>query len=294
MPATPNAVRRTITRVAAIVLAAAPIAVAAQGLEPVRGDQRVVLTVTQGDDGWAEQGIDQRRISLRLAHAAIVHRLRVDFVDAMGEPIVDAAHWSVTLWTSNALGEDAAMTQLSAVAPELRVPRPYGLRFDAEDSITVVVTMQATGAMHGTLRAIIDYELPVQRTSRLPVLALTATVARGQHDDGAVEDAWTWRPTVDGRLVAVSGQTLASADELVLEDAATGAVLWRTRVQRGVASEAAYASGDIVRPGVALQEGRTYRMRAVYADGTRAQAVGDASTPLAVMMPSPREVSSLR
>jgi hypothetical protein len=255
----------------------------AQQLASTTGERRVVFTLDQSDSNWVTLGVSQRRLSLRMAHAAIVHRLRVDLVDAQGEVILEGASWDVSIWSSSS--SNGVMATLDETRPELRIPRPYGLRLNADDSLTVEVDVHALGAAGSTLRAVIDYELPDAGTSRLPVLALTSS--RAMPSVGStVQDAWTWQPTVEGRLVAVSGATLSHADEIVLEDVETGAVLWRTRTQRSVGASAAATGPEQIRPGVTLEEGRAYRLRTIYAANAAPSEHRRAVAPLAVMMPS--------
>lgn len=263
---------------------------AAQPLASTTGERRVVFTLDQSDSNWVARGVSQRRLALRMAHAAIVHRLRVDLVDAQGEVIVEGASWDVSIWSNS--NSEGVMATLDETRPELRIPRPYGLRLNADDSLTVEVDVHALGAAGSTLRAVIDYELPDAGTSRLPVLALTSS--RAMPSDGAtVQDAWTWQPTVEGRLVAVSGASLSLADEIVLEDVATGAVLWRTRTLRSIGASVAFNAAEQIRPGVTLEEGRAYRLRTIYAANAAPSEQHRAVAPLAVLMPS-SSASSVR
>jgi len=262
----------------------------AQPLATSTGELRVVFTLDQSDSNWVARGASQRRLSLRMAHAAIVHRLRVDLVDAQGEVVVEGASWDVSIWSNS--NSSGVMATLDETRPELRIPRPYGLRLNADDSLTVEVDVHALGAAGSTLRAVIDYELPDAGTSRLPVLALTSS--RAMPSGGAtVQDAWTWQPTVEGRLVAVSGAALSLADEIVLEDVETGAVLWRTRTQRSIGAAAAFNASEQIRPGVTLEEGRAYRLRTIYAANAAPSEQHRAVAPLAVLMPS-NSASSVR
>jgi len=247
-------------------------------------ERRIVIALDQSDSNWAAQGVSQRRMSLRMAHAAIVHRLRVELVDAQGEVVTAGASWDVTIWSAAFGG--GAMATLSEAHPELRVPRPYGLRLEAEDSLTVEMDVRALGGAGSSLRAVIDYELPEAGSSRLPVLALTSSRAVLNAVAANTEDAWTWQPVVQGRLVAVSSEALARADEIVLEDVQTGAVLWRTRTQRPVSGAAGHQRQEQIRPGITLEEGREYRLRTIYAANQAPSASERALAPLAVMMPN--------
>lgn len=268
-----------------LIAAFAPLWFAPLAAQQVGADERrIVIALDQSDTSWATQGMSQRRMTLRMAHAAIVHRLRVDLVDAQGEIVSEGVTWDVTIWSTALVG--GAMATLNEAHPELRVPRPYGLRVDATDSLTVEMDVRAFGAGDVTLRAVIDYELPEAGASRLPVLALTSSRAVLKSAKTTTQDAWTWQPTVQGRLVAVSSEALARAEEIVLEDVATGAVLWRTRTQRPVSGAAGHQRQEQIRPGITLEEGRAYRLRTIYAANEAPSASERALAPLAVMRPN--------
>jgi hypothetical protein len=229
-------------------------------------------------DGRLVVGLEgaQGHFTVRLSHAAIVHGVRFDLVDADGN-LVSNLPWEATLSTSAAQGEAGQVAVLDASQPALRVPRPYGIRMGAEDSITIFSNVGTVDGVTTTLRVTIDYELPEGRTSRLAAVALSA---RGTAQVSGTEDSWTWQPEVGGRLVAVSGRELEGAEALVLEDATTGAVLWHTRAQQAAATQ-----GDLIRPSVTLEQGRAYRLRAIFG-GDRATTRGQrGSAPLAVLVP---------
>lgn len=215
----------------------------------------------------------QGQFTVRLSQAAIVHGVRFDLIDAAGN-IVSDRPWEATLSTSAAQGEAGQVALLDADQPALQVPRPYGIRMGAEDSITIFSNV-ATEGTSTTLRVTIDYEVPEARTSRLAAVALSA---RAQV--AGSEDSWTWQPEVGGRLVAVSGRELEGAEALVLEDATTGAVLWHTRAQQAEATQ-----GDLIRPSVTLEEGRAYRLRAIFGGDRANSRTQRASAPLAVLVP---------
>lgn len=218
----------------------------------------------------------QGRFTVRLSHAAIVHGVRVDLVDGEGNMVINLP-WEATLSTSAAQGEAGQVAILDAEQPALRVPRPYGIRMGAEDSITIFSNVATVEGMETTLRVTIDYELPEARTSRLAAVALSA---RATAQTSSTEDSWTWQPEVGGRLVAVSGRELEGAESLVLEDATTGAVLWHTRAQ-----QAANTQGDLIRPSVTLEQGRVYTLRAIFGGDRAASRTQRTSAPLAVLMP---------
>lgn len=247
-------------------LAAQPAARSTPSATSDRAEGRLVV----GLDGA------QGRFTVRLSHAAIVHGVRFDLVDAEGNSVSNLP-WEATLSTSAAQGEAGQVAILDAEQPALRVPRPYGIRMGAEDSITIFSNVASVEGMETTLRVTIDYELPEARTSRLAAVALSA---RATAQTSITEDSWTWQPEVGGRLVAISGRELEGAQSLVLEDASTGAVLWHTRTQQAAATQ-----GDLIRPSVTLEQGRAYRLRAIFGGDRSESRTQRASAPLAVLVP---------
>lgn len=87
---------------------------------------------------------------------------------------------------------------------------------------------------------------------------------------------WTWVADADGRLVEISGRQLVGATELVLEDSSTGQVVWHERVQYAVPGFEGHES-EVVHPGVKVQSGHSYRLRAVYVGSAPEQTLGDLS-----------------
>lgn len=262
----------TLVSLVAPVVHAQPAARSEAEMHVERGEGRLVLSL----------GAAEGRFTVRLAHDAIIHGVRFELVTANGEPLLDLP-WEATLSASTVLGADGTMAHLDDGRPELRVPRPYGLRFGAADSMTIAHRMKAeTGTEGAILRVTVEYELPATRVSRLPVVALSlqAPVA----SDAA--DSWTWQPEVDGRLVAISGRELVGAESIVLEDVTTGTVLWHTQAQRASAGEAqGSAQGELIRPSITLRQGHAYRLRATFgSDRSRRRG----SAPLAVLVPSNR------
>lgn len=236
----------------------------------------------------------------RVSHAATLHRFRVELVDSAGRPVsggaITAAVWEVTLFAGAAHAAGAEelkpLVRLSSADPDVRVPRPYGVQLDAGDSLLIVATVQVgDSSAYAVLRVTIEYESAGGPVSRLQVLSLCASempMARAGESlapsDGVVR-AWIWRPAVNGRMVAIAGRPLVGAQELVLEDATTGEVLWSTRAQSLMAGDSSAQQSAIIRPSVAVQEGRSYRLRASYASATAATSVQGGGTPLAILLP---------
>ena len=236
-------------------------------------ERRIELLVGAADAGFGTV--------IAMPRAVTLHRFRAEFVDAAGRPTRTLVQWSLALMTvapEVSVVLEAAdaepMARLSADHPELRMPRPFGVRLAASDSLRVIATVQAEDLPAGSyLRLTLEYESEYAARTRLPVRAL-APRAQGDEQRGLTEQstsatrAWDWRTDVGGRLVAISGPALACADALMLEDAVTGAVLWRTRLAAPVPTVVSGQRSEVIRPGVVVERGRLYRLRAEYRDAS--------------------------
>ena len=270
--------RQVMTRVLGLAAVLSPMPASAMtGNGDVRlldlaAERRFVISISAVGDA------PERSVTLRIPITATLHRFRAELLNAAGQPIGLDASWGVTIFSATPLAEGyegaAAMARLTNGSNDLRVPRPYGVRLPAGDSITVVASLPTTGAPGATLRITIDYESEPATRIAAVAIASTETVATG---------TWTWRVEFDGRLVAIAGRQLLSVKELVLEDVTTGHVVWRTRTHYEVPGVEGQQS-EVVRPGVSVWAGRIYRLRAVYAESNREQTHGG-DTPIALVFP---------
>ena len=279
MQAMTEVTTRIVTRVLALVAAISPLPASAMtGSGDVRlldlvAECRFVISI------GAVDGAPERSVALRIPVTATLHRFRVELLNAAGQPIRLGASWGVAIFSATPLAEDyegaTAMARLNEGSDDLRLPRPYGVRLKAGDSISLVAALPTTAAPGATLRITIDYESAP--ATRIPAVAIAA-------DETAVSGTWTWRADVDGRLVAISGRQLLGVKELVLEDVTTGRVVWHARAQFQVPGVEGQQS-EVVRPGVSIRAGRIYRLRAVYALANHEQALGGAA-PIALVFPA--------
>jgi hypothetical protein len=166
--------------------------------------------------------------------------------------------------------------QLSPNYRDLHLPKPLGYRVAQADSFLVVAAfMNATPEqerMH--VRVTVAYEPLNTAQSRLAVLPLQAAAAAAAADGTGHHRSWEWQIDVNGRMLAMSGAPLQEASELVLQDATTGAVLWR-RTHRS-AGPAFQQATPTERLGVAVEKTGRYRLTAVYAATVRMRTEGDA------------------
>lgn len=219
-----------------------------------------------------------RPVTVHLPRAAVLHRLLGELLDAQGRRIAGPVDWTVTV------GSGGAFTaRLNHQQQELQIPRPYGVRLEAGDSLVVVAELPSPleGA---TLRVRMEYEESAAARTRLPVRARAAMALGNRRAAGdAVREAVYSLVSQDGgRLVAITGRQLIGAEEVIIEDAECGSLVWRMRAPPRLAGDVRQVQ-ETLRPGVALAAGRTYRLRIVTPADIAASRTSDA--PLWMVMP---------
>jgi hypothetical protein len=215
--------------------------------------------------------------SARLPHGVMLHRVSVELVDAVGLPYDSAPDWAATLFASSTAA-GVHLVQLSSLMRALELPRPLGLRLDAEDSLAVRGHVRATGTsapLH--VRITLDYEPvdgPLSRVPVLPLLLRVAVPGDSAVDPGAGGSSRAWQAPVDGRIMVLVGVPLDAAGQLTLEDVESATILWHEILQP-VTGEGFGRAGNVVRVGAAVQAGRVYRITLHCADGEAAAAMAD-------------------
>jgi hypothetical protein len=229
---------------------------------------RAVQRAERGDPAEVVKAVG----SGRLLHRAMLHRFTAELIDDAGQPSRSEAPWSLTVFASSPRGDRTApqaLVQLSAAESTVGLPSPLGYVLGAEDSIVIVALLgQANAGRH--LRVAIEYDPFDLLAGRLGVVPLRASnsalagAGESAPDDGPVTRTWEWTADVDGMLGVITGLPLAAARALVLRDAASGTVLWRTTFPSR-AQEASYAPSDrVLRPGSVVRAGGVYTLTAVY------------------------------
>lgn len=212
-----------------------------------------------------------RPVTIHLPHAAVVHRFVGELIDAAGRRIDGPVDWTITVGSGG-----AAIARLSNQHRDLQIPRPYGVRVEAGDSLVVMAELpsQLEGA---TLRVRVEYEEPAATRTRLPVRSRVAAALESRRIRGEEvrEATWSWVAQDGGRLVAITGRQLVGAEEVILEDAERGTVVWRMRAPPRLAGDVRQVQ-ETLRPGVALEAGRTYRLRIVTPMEVAEARAGDA------------------
>lgn len=257
-------------------------------------ERRILVSLggADADAGTSSDTISVLSVVGRLSHAATLHRFRVDLLDSTRQRVLEAPAWEVAVFadapTSDRSQGVFPIAQLSPDAPEIRVPRPYGVPLDPQDAIRIVATLPAMDPEATmTLQITIEYESPDQPVSRLPVLSLSVgelPTARTESDGTGTSRSWAWQPVADGRIVAIAGRHLAGAEALILEDATSGEVLWSTRAQNPQPGTSSGRQGEIIRPSVIVRSGRTYQLRVIYAAASALLSGTDTARSLAVLV----------
>jgi hypothetical protein len=159
--------------------------------------------------------------------------------------------------------------QLTSAASDVTLPRPFGVRLSAGDSMDFVVTVRAGHGESLTLRLIVEFDPVNYPASRLPVIAIDAN---RRTDGDERSQVWEWIATESGRLVALGGITRGQVVTVALLDADASAVAWSGTVDSR-RSGALPGSGVMVRLGVPVIAGRTYRLVVAPADPERPPAL---------------------
>lgn len=208
----------------------------------------------------------------RVDSTVVLYRFRVIATDRSGATAAEAGstpEWEATVFVAPPTDRGApprSLVQLSSRSRDVTLPRPLGYRLEAGDSIAVHVVGASTARVT-ELQLVVDYEVGAGIASRLAVSPLPA---RAWEPDGhgatfaasAPGLEWRWTPDHDGRLLAIAGLPLEWVRDAVLEDAESGETLWTSPLRDASGRSVFGKGGDVVRLGVAVQAGRTYRLRA--------------------------------
>lgn len=294
-----TAIRRTqagLYGVMALVMTAATHQLAAQSatrLSDEPAQHRFVLVLDAAErTAPSTAGVVTTVAGSRMAHHAMLNRFRVDVLDSAGRPATTDGRWEVTLFANAGAGQSGIqpVVRLSTNAPVVSVPRPFGYELKATDSLLAVARFDSTAQARGLrLRVTAEYDPIERQASRLAVWTMPATGnadSRGASaNDSAAVRTWEWRATTTGELVAITGLPLAGVSRLVLQDAETGEVLWRSRLAGADARSTANANATI-RPGANVDAGRVYRLTASYAATAQRGGANSGGTPVALILPT--------
>lgn len=240
----------------------------------VTADAGMLEVLTRNDSiDPAGSIVTTRVVTARIARNATLNRVRVTF-DANADD-AERPNWDVSVFADPAdqpaATERTPLFRLNEAAPDIQIPRPFGISLRAGEPIVIVVGVSGiTGDGSPVVHVSLELEAQDGSLRRLPVLSLSApggsVISQEQGFSAATanESEWSWRPEVDGRLVAIAGPSLAGAEELVIEDATTHEVLWRTRTASIAPGGSAARQADFIRPGVPVWHGRHYRLRVIY------------------------------
>ncbi len=277
---------QTLRRLATLAALTLPSLPAQAAVDGDLSSRRMVLTLPAREVSVARvAGVEVRSITVPVPQAMILHRFGGELD---GAPL----GWSAAVIISPPRPDrphESRLAQLRHDRPMIELPRPYGIRLEVGDSITVQALVPSGAGRDAELRISIDYEAFGVSNTRLAVVAVRPDLQLNR--TGLLVDsaagAWYWTPDVDGRLVAISGRQLSGAEELVVEDVITGETLWRTRATFPPSPNA--SKREVIRPGIVLQAGRTYRLRII--TPTRVEVrLGRDDEPMIIVLP-PRDAT---
>jgi hypothetical protein len=190
-----------------------------------------------------------------LDRTLLVHRILVEVHAA--DPGSD---WEVHV-VASFRDESVTLARLGPSATELVLSRPLGYLLRPGDRIRAVWTGPA--GVPGEATVHVEYEPVEGPVSRLGVVPATLTGSDGP-------DRVSWTAPVSGRILAFAD--VPTDSELVLIDEDTGRVLWRGTL--GSATGQAFGSGgSVMRAGVPVEAGRSYRLVVSGAPAAEVQAL---------------------
>lgn len=200
------------------------------------------------------------RIALnsRIGRDLMAYRFRLQAVDASGQVLEIPEGFALHLHLGTVGWH--SLVQLTASRRDLTLPRPLAVRMGADDSLVVVINFPAAALGALSLRVSIDYEPGDRPSSRMPVVPLRT--ASRLAPDGRT-GTWEWSPQSDGRVLAMSGIPLEEVAAVTVQEVESGATLWSTTMN-AVAPGAALPDGAVLRLGVPVSAGRTYRLTVTF------------------------------
>lgn len=242
---------------------------------------RMLVSLAAFDPADGRPGSDVRRIAIAMTEEVLLYGFRAELLDANDRALSASGPWRIEIAVAR-----GSLLALDEALDELVVPRPFGLRMRAGDSLIVVGRRPAPIARGELLSLAIDYERPVSRR-RLPAVA-SSVVARWTAVDTAsrtVDIEWEWRATTDGRLVSLTLPRIERAVALQVVDLESGDLLWQGPLLLG-ADAAAPGTGLVLRPDVRVRQGRRYGVRARLHDAPTRDVAPEALLPWAVVRPA--------
>ncbi|HUF28924.1 MAG TPA: hypothetical protein VMM18_18225 [Gemmatimonadaceae bacterium] len=303
-------IRRMSVALVVIVMAAQPIEARAASagpkvgkgelrMEDKPGEKRLVVTV--GPISSPAYAVGAIGVPLeaggRIVRSAIAHRLRVELVDSAQRPVHGGTMWEATLYAHSATQagrSSSSIARFDHSRATVDLPKPLGYRLEAGDSVLVVAMIgESESEIAGDLYLVVTIEYepldgPVSRLAVVPVDLGSSRVDSGAPSpDGEqlLRRSWDWTPDVGGRILALTGVVVEDAHELVLDDPATGIVLWRT-TNRQRAGAGFVRPSQCVRLGVVIEAGRGYRLTAILPESSASSQSPGADAIRALVLPN--------
>jgi len=194
----------------------------------------------------------------------MVHCLRVDVLDS-ADAVLTPEAWrgNVAIYVAGRF-----VTELDAKASTLSLPRPLGLRMRAGDTLQLIGSIRpVNGASGMRVRLTLDLDSR-EELGLVPVSLIRLPDAAAVSTDSAVT-TWLWTSDVSGRALAMTGRAIELAQEIVLVDEQSGAIVWR---ELRASRHPGFVSNNAIRVGARLVRDRAYRLVIRMPAGTRSAA----------------------
>jgi len=237
-----------------------------------QAERRVIVTMSPTD---AELMV----FSEPIGRDVMAYRFRLEAVDQFGLARELPSDGGLAIRVGTARGQ--THVELNGRSRDFTMPRPFGIQLGANDSLVVALAWAPAEAGDVTFRISIDYEPVGRERTRLSVTSVRSGAAV---ETDARTRFWEWRPTQDGRVLAMTGVELAGVEAIQLVDVETGAILWDAS-RGGQAVGGAVPAGAAVRLGVSVRADRRYRLVVTFAT-PREMIDGPADVITAVILPS--------
>lgn len=243
-----------------VLVTATDLAAANAGRTADHGRQRQIVVSIGPFDAFGPSG-SSFAWATRLPGGVMLHRVIVELVDSAGRPFDGAAEWEASL-AGGSTAMPVPLMHGRTLVREFDLPRPLGLRLEADDSIAVRGHVRTPHVAVLHVRITLEFEPlggPLSRFGVLPVQLHLSGAGDSADDGSGARTMREWQAPVDARVMVLVGLPIDAAGVLVLEDIESGATLWHEILQP-VTGEGFGQTAGVVRVGVAVDAGRTYRL----------------------------------
>jgi hypothetical protein len=235
------------------------------------------------EGGGHHGGVQPQPLELTSPFTGWVHGYSWELVDAAGQPVPEEVlhHLKLTAPDKRELFNEQ-MLRIGGAGSEtepVSLPREVGYEIHRGDPLLLTAMVHNPGGLklRGVrVRVHLRYSPPGewrQPESAYPFFTHVTEPGEASSFDlppGRSEHRITISPAVSGRLLGLGGHLHRYGVELRLEDAATGAVIWRTVTDRDSTGAVERVPSELLvgRGGIPLERGHAYTFVAVYDNPT--------------------------